>query len=797
MGDEGGGVAQAVRGLTSAVPKHGIRPVFISLGRGDFATELEARGEQVLILGDFRLPVLQGRTPSKLAAILPLLRATAMALPSLRAALARSRAQAVHFLWPHMMLLVGRASKYAGVPCFWEMPNVMGSYRLGANRRIVQQLLRRYRIIPLANSRASAASLGSRPVRPTPLYLGADTNRFFPGLPGSVTRADLGIPPGSPVIEISASLAAEKGQHIVLEAIAAFRGEDAPHLLLVGGGEGAFGERLRRQAEQLGLKGRLHLVGQVRDPERFWEIADIAASATTVPESFGLSVVEAMLCAKPVLAHALGGPAETVVDGVTGWHVREPTVGAFRAGIERALSERGKWAEMGAAGRERALQHFSLPVQAKRYAEVVREKAPEVEKPRVAMVQDGARLHYALPVALKRAGMLSALYTDWYYSGGAGTAVSNLAAAALYPSEARRMKLRSAAELAGVPVFHGGVLGLRTLAVQRDGRPRSRRAYGNLIREMLHRLAALGPLSRPAMGRSVVFAFSHMFIPTPEINLRLKDLGHILLFDQPLVWAAEVQRQRQRAEADFPGWEPPGRGDDGWAAKEQALVPVADHWTCPAAYTRDTLVEMGVAPERITVLPYPADTSGYPFTDRAGRSRPIKVGFVGAVNLRKGAPWFFEAAKRCDPALVEFVMVGPVLLTHHGKTMLSKRAKLVGPLPRADVLRWLRTFDIFFFPSTCEGSAGAVMEAMATGLPVITSPNSGSVVRHGADGYVGPYDGPEQYAAWITELALDEEKRLTMGRSAHARACAFDIDYYSREIAALVRQLVGCAPPGA
>ncbi len=74
---------------------------------------------------------------------------------------------------------------------------------------------------------------------------------------------------------------------------------------------------------------------------------------------------------RPVLVHALGGPAETVIDGETGWHMSHPTVECYSQGIRRALQDRPKWRQMGERARQHALSQFSLKRQADRYMEIV------------------------------------------------------------------------------------------------------------------------------------------------------------------------------------------------------------------------------------------------------------------------------------------------------------------------------------------------------------------------------------------------------------------------------------------
>ena len=375
-GDEDGGVAQAVRGLVHTVRSLGITPVVTSLHDGDFAKDILVAGTEVRILGVNKLPVLRGGLASKMLLQLKVRRQVAAIRPVLANVLKAAGAQAVHVLWPNYMPLAAMAASDAGIPCFWEMPNVMGKYPLGINRRLTQRTLHRWNVTVLANSTYTARTLGYQPVKPIVMYLGAHEQRFDPVTVGEISREQLGIPIDAVVLAICARLGAPKGQAVILEAMAQVSPKFPNlHLLLLGGPmESEFGNQLRAAAQRLGIADRLHLVGSVPDPERYYGVIDVAINAYLGAESFGLSVVEAMMMGKPVLVHALGGPAETVIDGVTGWHVHEPTVAGFRAGLLRALTDREKWAAMGAAGRQRELEHFSLSRQAKQYVEIVRKR---------------------------------------------------------------------------------------------------------------------------------------------------------------------------------------------------------------------------------------------------------------------------------------------------------------------------------------------------------------------------------------------------------------------------------------
>jgi glycosyltransferase involved in cell wall biosynthesis len=126
-------------------------------------------------------------------------------------------------------------------------------------------------------------------------------------------------------------------------------------------------------AAAAGAGDRLRLLPNRPDPERYYPIIDIPINARIDAEPYGLSVVEAMMMARPPLVHALGGPAETVVDGQTGWHLAEASVAAIEAGLRRVLVDQPKWAAMRKASREHALQHFTVDHQAAFYRAIVQE----------------------------------------------------------------------------------------------------------------------------------------------------------------------------------------------------------------------------------------------------------------------------------------------------------------------------------------------------------------------------------------------------------------------------------------
>ncbi len=128
--------------------------------------------------------------------------------------------------------------------------------------------------------------------------------------------------------------------------------------------------------------------------------------------------------------------------------------------------------------------------------------------------------------------------------------------------------------------------------------------------------------------------------------------------------------------------------------------------------------------------------------------------------------------------MVGGVAIEPAMAAKHGSA-----AELPGAVPRCDIAGWLERFDVFFFPSTCEGSAGSVMEALASGLPVLTTPNSGSVIRDGQEGFIVPPGDIGAMTSRLRELLASPGLREAMASAARKRAEEFSLDWYGSQLA--------------
>lgn len=176
--------------------------------------------------------------------------------------------------------------------------------------------------------------------------------------PPSVTPAQASA--AGPVILGYGRMVADKGFDVAVRAFDIVHGH-LPESRLVLAGDGAAIPDLQQLVSELGLSEAVRFAGAIA-PDRVPELVN-EASIVVVPsrwdEPFGLVALEAALMARPVVASRVGGLAEVVEDGRTGFLVDHDDVNGFAEAILRLLTDRAAADIMGSSARLRALERFS------------------------------------------------------------------------------------------------------------------------------------------------------------------------------------------------------------------------------------------------------------------------------------------------------------------------------------------------------------------------------------------------------------------------------------------------------
>jgi L-malate glycosyltransferase len=171
-------------------------------------------------------------------------------------------------------------------------------------------------------------------------------------------RAAFRMPHGAPVVGNVAALAPHKGQkHLIAAAKLVARDVPDARFLIVG--EGELKDQLERQIKHLALERHVFLTGFRPDALGLMKSFDIFAMSS-VTEGLGSAVLEAMACGLPIVSTRAGGLPEVVAHGETGLLVPPHDEPALAKAIVALLADASLRASMGAAGRARVVDAFSI-----------------------------------------------------------------------------------------------------------------------------------------------------------------------------------------------------------------------------------------------------------------------------------------------------------------------------------------------------------------------------------------------------------------------------------------------------
>jgi glycosyltransferase involved in cell wall biosynthesis len=370
--------------------------------------------------------------------------------------------------------------------------------------------------------------------------------------------------------------------------------------------------------------------------------------------------------------------------------------------------------------------------------------------------QLGAREHYAVPRALKLGGLLDELITDLWM---------------------KRLTGRFHPDLAGARVVAPNIPAL-TFALKAS---LARENGWTLInrRNQWFQKQAVGQLAHNHNGNHTVFAYSYA---AKEIFEFARDRGWRTVLGQIDPGPAEeriVAGLHQTSSITHTHWEPaPKAYWDNWRDE----CSLADQILVNSNWSRDALLAEGIAAEKIRVIPvaYEAahDTGSFQRHYPRGFSaeRPLRVLFLGQVNLRKGVAQLLEAVKLLSGEHVEFWFVGSMQIRVPQDLKLHPQVRWFGVAPRVSVESYYRDADVFILPTLSDGFGLTQLEAQAWKLPVIASRYCGEVVRDGFNGVVleevsgaaiaevirGFLRSPERLSAMSVRSGVDERFSLGM-----------------------------------
>ncbi len=226
--------------------------------------------------------------------------------------------------------------------------------------------------------------------------------------------------------------------------------------------------------------------------------------------------------------------------------------------------------------------------------------------------------------------------------------------------------------------------------------------------------------------------------------------------------------------------------------KELREYEEADFISIPSIFVKRTFLEKGVPESKLIHVPYGVDLSQ--FKQISKEDNVFRVIFAGGMCLRKGVHYLLRAFAELHLPNSELILLGgvndeirPFFKKYEGKF------KHLGKVPQSELYRYYSQGSVFVMPSLEEGLALVQPQAMACGLPVIATTNTGAedIVRDEKDGFIIPIRDVEKLKEKLVYLYENPEVCRAMGQSARERVSSgFTWNDYGEKIISIYERVL-------
>jgi glycosyltransferase involved in cell wall biosynthesis len=383
-----------------------------------------------------------------------------------------------------------------------------------------------------------------------------------------------------------------------------------------------------------------------------------------------------------------------------------------------------------------------------------------------------------LALALSEAGLLDALVTDLFWPRDRSWAAR--LAARLSPGWREMLERRSVLGLPSSQVRSSLVVGFGSLVFEKLKRlPFAiRRRVNRAADAVLGRTA--GKLAR--RHRSGLVAYSYF------------GFHSIAAYDRPAMLfqvhphPGTIRRILREELAAYPECAPSLLQEWELALPEHdfnnlvAEPRMATRLLVASSFSKQSLIEHGTPAENISVVPYGVDLERFhpdPQVDKASFTGPLRLLFVGRINQRKGVKYLLETLQLLKTQLpdqaVHLTICGRVVddleLFRPFAEQVLIRPSVSGP----DLVRAYQQAELFVFPSVAEGFGQVLLEALASGLPILSTTHTAApdLITDGVEGFIVEPRRPDLLADRIVWAFRHREALHQMGLAARRQAELF------------------------
>ena len=223
--------------------------------------------------------------------------------------------------------------------------------------------------------------------------------------------------------------------------------------------------------------------------------------------------------------------------------------------------------------------------------------------------------------------------------------------------------------------------------------------------------------------------------------------------------------------------------------KEIECFRLVDHFIAPSKFVCDVLQKYKIAKEKISIVNFGVKSEKFNFDRKYSESGGVKFCFAGAINRRKGIKYLLEAFD--DPVFENDELHLCGRLFNEQRELIKKinlnNLKLPGIINTAD---YFRKCDIYVFPSLMEGSSKSIFEAMASGMPIITTNYSGSIISNYREGFIVPAGNAKILRQKMFELKYNLSLCKKMGEASQSLVSYYTWEKYARSVVEVYNKII-------
>lgn len=276
---------------------------------------------------------------------------------------------------------------------------------------------------------------------------------------------------------------------------------------------------------------------------------------------------------------------------------------------------------------------------------------------------------------------------------------------------------------------------------------------------------------------------------------KAKQQGIICLYELPIVfYRTSLAIQLEEAEL-FSELAPALQSTQEPARKlerKEQEIQLADHIFVPSSFVQDSLLAVGIKPEKISVIPFGAPIEY--FRPKPKIDNLFRALFVGRVSPRKGVHYLLKAWQQLQLPDSELLLVGINDFPEGWLNQYTDIIRYLKSVPHSSLNQYYSAASVLVFPSLVEGLALVQLEAMACGIPIITTSNAGGsdIVTDGVEGFVIPIRDLEALKEKLEWCYRHPQELAAMGRAARQKAEQLTWKQYRYKLATKVQELINC-----